>query len=71
MCVPTSYNACTEDELAAHGFNIVIYANHLLRAAYPAMQQVAQEILRNGRSLEVDARLLSINKILELIPGTR
>lgn len=71
VCVPTSYNSCTEEQLAAHGFNIVIYANHLLRAAYPAMRKVAQEILLNGRSQEVDAQLLSIGKILELIPGTR
>jgi len=71
VCVPTNYNAVTEDELAAHGFNVVIYANHLLRAAYPAMQRVAHEILRNGRSAEVDAHLMSINEMLELIPGTR
>ena len=71
VCAPTSYNTITEDELAAHGFNVVIYANHLLRAAYPAMQRVAHEILCNGRSAEVDAHLMSINEILELIPGTR
>ncbi|MDD2239914.1 MAG: phosphoenolpyruvate mutase [Kiritimatiellae bacterium] len=71
VCVPTSYNTCTEEELAAHGFNLVIYANHLLRAAYPAMQQVANEILRAGRSLEVDDQLLGIKQILKLIPGTR
>lgn len=71
VAVPTSYNMVTEDELAAQGFNIVIYANHLLRAAYPAMHRVAHEILRNGRSLEVDRDLISIKEILELIPGTR
>ncbi len=71
VSVPTTYNTCTEDVLAGHGFNIVIYANHLLRAAYPAMQLVAHEILRNARSAEVDAHLISINEILELIPGTR
>jgi phosphoenolpyruvate phosphomutase len=71
VCVPTSYNTATEDQLAAHGFNIVIYANHLLRAAYPAMYHVAREILRKGRSAEVDADLMSIAEILELIPGTR
>ena len=69
--MPTSYNVVFEDQLAAHGFNIVIYANHLLRAAYPAMQRVAHEILRNGRSLEVDADLMSVKDILELIPGTK
>jgi phosphoenolpyruvate mutase len=71
VCVPTSYNKCTEEELAAHGFNVVIYANHLLRAAYPAMQRVAYDILRYSRSAEVDAQLMSINQILELIPGTK
>ena len=71
VCVPTSYNQVTEEELAARGFNIVIYANHLMRAAYPAMKSVALEILRNGRSAEVDNQLISINEVLELIPGTK
>lgn len=71
VCVPTSYNNVKEGELAAHGFNIVIYANHLLRAAYPAMKSVAHEILRNERSAEADKQLISINEILELIPGTK
>jgi phosphoenolpyruvate mutase len=71
ICVPTSYNIVTEEELASAGFNIVIYANHLLRAAFPAMQSVANQILTNSRSLEVDKQLMSINEILELIPGTK
>jgi phosphoenolpyruvate mutase len=71
ICVPTSYNVVTEDELAQAGFNVVIYANHLLRAAFPSMKKVADEILMNKRSLEVDEQLMSINEILELIPGTK
>lgn len=71
VCVPTSYNTVLETELADHGFNIVIYANHLLRAAYPAMQKVAEQILRNGRSHESDSQMITINEILELIPDTR
>jgi phosphoenolpyruvate phosphomutase len=70
VCVPTSYNTVTEDELAEHGFNIVIYANHLLRAAYPAMKHVAYDILKHGRAAEVDAHLMPVKEILELIPGT-
>jgi phosphoenolpyruvate phosphomutase / 2-hydroxyethylphosphonate cytidylyltransferase len=70
VCVPTSYHLTTENELADSGFNVVIYANHLLRAAYPAMHQAAMGILRHGRSFETDARLLSIDEILKLIPGT-
>jgi phosphoenolpyruvate phosphomutase / 2-hydroxyethylphosphonate cytidylyltransferase len=71
VSVPTSYNLTTEAMLAEHGFNIVIYANQLLRAAYPAMEKVARMILENGRSAEADKELMDINTILELIPGTR
>lgn len=71
VAVPSSYNQITEGELAAAGVNIVIYANHLLRAAYPAMVNVAQSILHNGRSQEADTNLLSIKEVLELIPGTK
>ena len=70
VVVPTSYNTITEDELKEAGVNVVIYANQLLRSAFPAMQATAEMILRNGRSAECDASMLSVKKILELIPGT-
>ena len=57
--------------LIDHGVNVVIYANQLLRAAYPAMMSAAISILEHGRAKEVDAQLLSIKDILELIPGTK
>lgn len=71
MAVPSSYNSVTEEELQEHGVNIVIYANHLLRSAYPAMQETARSILTHHRSKECDERMLSIKEILELIPGTK
>jgi phosphoenolpyruvate phosphomutase / 2-hydroxyethylphosphonate cytidylyltransferase len=71
VAVPTSYNEVTAEELAELGVRIVIYANHLLRAAYPAMINTARSILTHGRSAEADADLLSISDVLELIPGTR
>lgn len=71
VVVPTTYNQFTEEELAAWGANIVIYANHMLRASYPAMLQVATSILENKRSLEADKMCISIKQILELIPGTK
>lgn len=67
VVVPTSFNTITESELAKHGVNIVIYANQLTRAAFPAMQQTAEEILRNHRAKEVDDKLMSIKKIITLI----
>ena len=71
VVVPSSYNSVTEEELLAHGVSIVIYANQLLRSAYPAMMETAKSILTHQRSAECDARMLSINEILELIPGTK
>jgi len=67
VVVPTSFNSITEAELAAHGVNIVIYANQLTRAAFPAMQSVAEDLLRHHRALEVDSRLLPFKKIITLI----
>ena len=71
VCVPTSFNKTKEEELANNGFNIIIYANHLLRASYPAMRDVAKQILINQRSYESDQSLISIKEILSLIPGTK
>lgn len=71
VVVPSSYNTVTEQELVDHGVNIVIYANHLLRAAYPAMLRTAKSILEHQRSAEADAELLPLKDVLELIPGTK
>lgn len=71
MVVPSSYNSITEDELEKAGANIVIYANQLLRSAFPAMKVTAKSILKHGRSLECEENMLSIKEILNLIPGTK
>ena len=71
VSVPSSYNQVREKQLIDEGFNVVIYANHMLRAAYPAMKKVALDILKHKRSYESDKDLLSIKKILNLIPGTK
>ena len=71
VVVPSSFNSVTEDELKKAGVNVVIYANHLLRSAFPAMQETALSILKYSRSLESDERMLSIEEILNLIPGTK
>lgn len=70
VAVPTTYNGITDIELARRGYNIVIYANQMIRAAYPAMQQVAAMILENGRSKECDSTIASVSDILKLIPKT-
>lgn len=72
VAVPTTYNQFTEEELASWGINIVIYANHMLRSAYPAMVKCAERILETSRSLEASEEYcMPIKQILNLIPGTK
>ena len=54
-------------ELAAHGVNIVIYANQLTRSAFPAMERTAMSILKHHRALEADADLMPFKDIIRLI----
>ena len=72
VAVPTTYNQFTEEELADWGINIVIYANHMLRSAYPAMVKCAESILTHSRSKEASEEYcMPIKEILNLIPGTK
>lgn len=72
VAVPTTYGQFTEAELAEWGINIVIYANHMLRSAYPAMVKCAERILETTRCQEAsDEYCMPIKQILNLIPGTK
>lgn len=70
VVVPTTYNSVTEDEFEKRGVRIVIYANHLIRSAFPAMMKTARTILEHRRSLEADEFCMPIKEILTLIPGS-
>lgn len=67
VAVPTTYNSITEAELHSAGVSVCIYANHMLRAAYPSMMRVAETILEHGRSLEADQQLLPVKRIITMI----
>ena len=67
VVVPSSFNVVTEEELARYGVNVCIYANQLLRAAFPAMENAAKSILINHRAKEIDGELMSIKDIITLI----
>ena len=69
IVVPTSYNFMKEEELVELGINVIIYANHLIRSAYPAMVNTAKSILENERSKEASINCMPIKEILTLIPG--
>ena len=68
VVVPSTYNSVTETQLQQYGVNVVIYANQLLRSAYPAMIKTAQTILENERAFEAEQYCMPIKEILTLIP---
>ena len=69
IVVPSTYAHITESELKDLGVNVIIYANHLLRSAYPAMTKAALSILENKRAKEAgDKYCMSIKDIITLIP---
>ena len=67
VAVPSTYSKTTEAMLIKNGFKIVIYANQLLRAAYPAMQNAALDILKNQRSFELEKKISSVKEVINLI----
>lgn len=67
VSVPSTYSKTTEKELIKNNFKIVIYANHMLRAAYPAMKNAAETILKNQRSFELENRISSVKEVINLI----
>ena len=71
IVVPSTYNQITETELVKAGVRIVIYANQLLRSAYPAMVKTAETILENERAMECEEMCMPIREILTLIPGAK
>jgi len=66
--VPSTYSAVYESQLAAVGVNVIVYANQLLRSAYPAMEKCAKTILENERAKEVEEFCMKIKEILSIIP---
>ncbi len=67
VAVPSTYSLVYEKDLIKNGFAVVIYANQLLRAAYPAMKNTALSILKNSRAYEADKKIIPINEIINLI----
>lgn len=66
VVVPTTYSQITAQELFERGANIVIYANHLLRASMQAMRQTCEEILAADRSQTVEPHIASVSEIFQI-----
>lgn len=72
VAIPSTYPQVTEKELAQAGVNVVIYANQLLRAAYPAMLNAAKSILENESAKKASEEFcMPISEIINLIPTSK
>ena len=67
IAVPSSYSKTYEKQLIKNGFKIVIYANHMLRAAHASMIDTAKKILTHNRGYEAEKNITSIKDIIELV----
>ena len=67
VAVPSSYSKTYEKDLIKNGFKIIIYANHMMRASYPAMVNAAKTILMNKRSFELEKKIIPIKEIINLV----
>ena len=68
VVMPATFSQVPEQQLVNAGVQMVLYANHLLRSAYPAMRKTAESILRHQRAYEAEEHCTSIEQILHLIP---
>lgn len=69
VVVPTIFNTIKDKKLFDAGYNVIIYANHMLRASFNAMSQVADQLLRDGCSAKADEKITSVKALLQKIPG--
>jgi len=67
VSVPSTYSKTKEKTLRQNGFQIIIYANHLIRASYKSMQETAKKILEHKRSYETEKNISKISEVLTLI----
>ena len=67
IAVPTTYNSIKDNELFKSGVDIIIHANHLLRASYNAMTETAKLISDSERSYEADSQISSVKEIFSVV----
>ncbi|NND54326.1 MAG: phosphoenolpyruvate mutase [Gammaproteobacteria bacterium] len=66
VIVPTKYYATPTEQLRDAGFSIAIWANHMLRAAIPAMQACAETLYREQTLRAVEDDIVPVKEIFRL-----
>jgi phosphoenolpyruvate phosphomutase len=66
VIVPTRYYSTPTEVFREAGISVVIWANHLLRAAAAAMQNIAKEIYQSETLVNVEDQIASVHEIFRL-----
>ena len=66
IIVPTKYYSTPTEVFRDHGFSLVIWANHLLRASIGAMQGVARELMQQQNLLSIEDKVVSVGEVFRL-----
>jgi phosphoenolpyruvate phosphomutase len=66
VIVPTKYYSTPAEVFRQAGISVVIWANHLIRAAVSAMASVAREVRATESVAEVEDRIASVDEIFRL-----
>ena len=66
ICVPTTYYSTPTQTFERAGISVVIWANHLLRAAVAAMQQVASHVGRTGSARDIEDLIVPVKELFRL-----
>jgi len=70
VAVPTLFPDYTAQELRTKGFNMVILANHPMRASVGAMEEVLSLLAKDGRAADADPHIAEVNHVFDLV-GTK
>ena len=66
VIVPTKYYATPTEVFRQHGFSMVIWANHMLRAAVAAMQTTARTLKELEHLLSIEDKVAPVSEIFRL-----
>jgi len=66
IIVPTKYYSTPTDVYRKANISLVIWANHMIRAAIAAMEKISEQIYQSESLTDVEHQIASVNKIFSL-----
>ena len=67
VCIPTKMPQITLSQFKEYGFEMLIFANHALRASLKSSTEILDEIRLGGLSSDIEKKLSSVEDVFDLI----